>query len=343
MSISLSSFNKLAAAVACFATLCVSQSITPQPAQAGSHANCVNYGRIAVQQQRRNLANRCGYAGLEWHLNEGAHYTWCRVASGGARRAGIANRRAALNRCIGRNPGGNAGRFPPFGNAQLNRACRNYAQKAVNQNRANRLSRCGYVGRRWSASFNRHFQWCRTASRNSRNFETRTRARMLNRCRIGAAPRPLPLPPAGNAGNAREAACSAYASNALAQFSRAKRLRCGFRGKRWHANYAQHKNWCKRVSVNARRSEQRARSRGLSQCAAANRQQQQNARQANQALCQRYARRAVNMYLANKRCQPRSPRWHSGYSSHYNWCMTASLNQRHREDRIRHQQACTRR
>lgn len=38
---------------------------------------CRAYATNAVNQQRANLAGRCGYGGLMWHLSYPNHYAWC--------------------------------------------------------------------------------------------------------------------------------------------------------------------------------------------------------------------------------------------------------------------------
>lgn len=46
-------------------------------AHAGDPAQCAAYATMAVQQQQKNKAMGCGFAGIRWQSNWGAHYAWC--------------------------------------------------------------------------------------------------------------------------------------------------------------------------------------------------------------------------------------------------------------------------
>lgn len=42
-----------------------------------AQANCETYGKLALQQQKENEANGCGFSGQEWSPDLKAHVAWC--------------------------------------------------------------------------------------------------------------------------------------------------------------------------------------------------------------------------------------------------------------------------
>jgi hypothetical protein len=44
---------------------------------ANAQANCDTYGKLALQQQKENEAEKCGFAGPEWSPDLKAHMAWC--------------------------------------------------------------------------------------------------------------------------------------------------------------------------------------------------------------------------------------------------------------------------
>ena len=61
-------------------------------------------------------------------------------------------------------------------------ACREYAAKAVDQNKWNLEYRCNFSGSRWSGNFQQHYDWCLTASEAARRAETTARDNALREC-----------------------------------------------------------------------------------------------------------------------------------------------------------------
>lgn len=239
-----------------------SSMIGAQTANAGSHAKCIGYGQTSVRQQASNVRNRCGFGGARWHYNEGAHYTWCRIASGNTRRFEVNKRARALRRCVGGNAGQNNGGNAGGNNAGAkHNACIAYARGAVNQHRKNVRSQCGYRGTRWQYSFRAHKNWCMGVSRRARVAEINARGNAIRSCVRGNGQN------AGqNAGGARVRACNGYAQQAVNQYRRSRNMVCGFRGSRWQPSFRAHKNWCLTASRAARSSETRARRRALNAC-----------------------------------------------------------------------------
>ena len=47
------------------------------PAANAQAADCGTYGKLALQQQKENEGNKCGFAGPEWSADLKAHVAWC--------------------------------------------------------------------------------------------------------------------------------------------------------------------------------------------------------------------------------------------------------------------------
>lgn len=61
--------------------------------------------------------------------------------------------------------------------------CKNYANKANQQQRSNIAKGCGFRGSRWQNHYNNHYNWCMKTSRSSANSETNARTNQLNQCK----------------------------------------------------------------------------------------------------------------------------------------------------------------
>ena len=81
-------------------------------------AYCRNYATAAVNQQRANIARRCGYRGTRWQTNYANHYNWCIRSPQSARNREHSARVSDLNRC-GRHPGIIRFNYPQVGGAIL--------------------------------------------------------------------------------------------------------------------------------------------------------------------------------------------------------------------------------
>ena len=65
------------------------------------------------------------------------------------------------------------------------KACREYASRALAQNRTNLKLGCGFTGPRWHSNYNIHYQWCMRVSPQLRISEMRARVRQLEQCSKG--------------------------------------------------------------------------------------------------------------------------------------------------------------
>ena len=119
----------------------------------------------------------------------------------------------------------------------------------------------------------------------------------------------------------RRAACKDYASEAVAQYERNIRLRCGFEGPRWSGERRDHFVWCLDMPREAR-VERDARHRMVEDCAARRRSALGGARHAR---CDTYAKIATVQANAAERydCDFQGPEWRSDSNTHYRWCMSA--------------------
>jgi hypothetical protein len=125
-------------------------------------AYCRNYSTVANAEARDNVLLNCGGTGPRWGFGEG-HMAWCMAVErecGGIYnlcdpasetrqvRAETNARQEAIQQC--------RGKFTP---AQL-AACAAYAEKAVEQAKANDAKKCFTPGPRFSEDRDMHFSWC---------------------------------------------------------------------------------------------------------------------------------------------------------------------------------------
>lgn len=66
---------------------------------ASAQANCETYGKLALQQQKENEANKCGFSGPEWSSDLKAHIAWCGGVGPDAWKAQLQARTQQLTAC----------------------------------------------------------------------------------------------------------------------------------------------------------------------------------------------------------------------------------------------------
>lgn len=133
--------------------------------------------------------------------------------------------------------------------------CDNYASFAVTDAFAAKDKGCGFQGSRWSTNFQKHRAWCikQGVTMAMLTTEDRARKKALSGCNAtGGKPSP--------------AQCDQYAQGAIQQQNTNLVKKCGYTGKRWQLNYANHKNWCMGASKQAMNAEQLARYGELTKC-----------------------------------------------------------------------------
>ncbi len=263
---------------------------------------CARYARVALEQQDENLAKACGYRGSRWHSDYGLHYRWClkksRQEHDNERRA----RQRALERCEShrktRNP-----------------ACQRYAGIAVAQFRAARRNGCGFTGKRWSGDFDKHYNWCLTASPDVVENENEVRQHKIAHC-------------LERGGGRFDAKCHAYAETAVEQAETAVKRDCGYSGRRWSQNYRDHYQFCLKVSPFDRRAETETREQALSRCLAAG----TNSWQGREA-CNHFARVAMAQSRTNEKlkCGLEGALWQTDRRALFRWCGRNSKNLREKK------------
>jgi hypothetical protein len=67
--------------------------------QAGAQANCEMYGKLTLQQQKDNMAGKCGFSGAEWSPDLKAHIAWCNSVSPDQWKAQLQKRKQQLDTC----------------------------------------------------------------------------------------------------------------------------------------------------------------------------------------------------------------------------------------------------
>ncbi len=67
----------------------------------GAHAqaNCETYGKLAIQQQQENVAEKCGFSGPEWSPDLKAHIAWCGGVGPDQWKSELQKRKQQLDAC----------------------------------------------------------------------------------------------------------------------------------------------------------------------------------------------------------------------------------------------------
>jgi len=73
--------------------------VTGFAASANAQANCETYGKLALQQQKENESNKCGFKGPEWSTDLKAHIAWCGNVGPDAWKAQLQARTQQLAAC----------------------------------------------------------------------------------------------------------------------------------------------------------------------------------------------------------------------------------------------------
>jgi hypothetical protein len=133
-------------------------------AETGRCAYCASYSNEANRQAKENVLFNCGFTGPRWGFGDG-HRTWCMAFTpecasgfGMAAAAGLCKpdqdgmeedaRARAIKQCKAK-----------YTAEQID-ACTAYADKAVEQAKANDAKKCFTPGPRFSEDRDLHFSWC---------------------------------------------------------------------------------------------------------------------------------------------------------------------------------------
>lgn len=61
---------------------------------------CQTYGNESAAQQNRNMENGCGFSGLRWHTDSGAHEAYCKIFGATISQQELLSRQALLAPCL---------------------------------------------------------------------------------------------------------------------------------------------------------------------------------------------------------------------------------------------------
>lgn len=61
---------------------------------------CQTYGTESAAQQNRNMENGCGFSGLRWHTDSGAHEAYCKIFGATISQQELLSRQALLAPCL---------------------------------------------------------------------------------------------------------------------------------------------------------------------------------------------------------------------------------------------------
>ena len=104
-----------------------------------------------------------------------------------------------------------------------------------------------------------------------------------------------------------ENACKKYANDSVAQNKENLKRNCGYKGSAWNSDYQYHYSWCMHgENLKYTSKESRARQAAIAKC-----------------ICEPYAKDAIAQNKDNLAlgCGYSGPRWSSGFSHHYDWCV----------------------
>lgn len=242
------------------------EQVPPDPAKV---AACNDYASRALAQNSENNRLSCGLSGSRWGFGQSAYFNFCMRSPSSAYNGARAARDRDLDNCKRQIASRDENRDEPvlpdlddtdpddfiISNSRSGRYCRNFAGESVRQVRRARRYRCGFGGERWSRSRVRQAQLCRRIGPRAAAKLLDRRSRQIRNCRV-----------TGRDDGAGRSRCREYARSAVQQARQARRLDCGYSGKRWSRNFERHLKWCVSVPNRRVRREYRQRERLLDRC-----------------------------------------------------------------------------
>ena len=138
---------------------------------------CGHLARLAIEQNRSNVENRCGFDGPYWHSSRRRHVDACRgerTGRGERRRYNInrfEKREERLRRCM-------AG-----GGGRRDQACETFTTTALSWYQHSLKYRCKYSDSVWNDNSDLQYNWCRRASKTERAKRLDTMRYQYKRCK----------------------------------------------------------------------------------------------------------------------------------------------------------------
>jgi hypothetical protein len=201
---------------------------------------CADYAEKAIEQQDKNLAQRCRYRGNRWHGNYRTHYRWCMNNSRRVSDRETAVRGEKLRECR-------------IDGRVRNRRCDRYASTAMDILKQARENDCRSSNSGWENEHERVYEWCLDNGPAKRaDLLERAQAKLAACIRRG--------------GGALIERCETYADNALAQVRKARKNRCGYRGELWRNDFRTHYRFCRKNNHRSVRRASRRREASLDRC-----------------------------------------------------------------------------
>ena len=215
-------------------------------------------------------------------------------------------------------------------------ACRDYANRAVEQNTENQNMRCGLTGSRWGFGYDAYYNYCARSPASAYESARRARDEELARCKTRLASRNsdggddadlpqinLDLDGLFNRGGRDERFCRNFAAQSVRQVEEARRLDCGFGGTRWSPSRVRQARLCEDMGPRAAAQLLNVRSAQLERCRAES--GGRGFAGSDRGDCAAYAQESVLQARANRRlgCGFSGPRWTTSYRAHLRWCQRA--------------------
>ena len=141
-------------------------------ASRSTKVECETIAKLAVQEAKTQVDNKCGLNTSNWHSDEARYLKSCTNADRSLRWDFLFRRETQLAACLAR------------GGGLADRDCDAYATRSVTQFRRAQQMRCGggFSGLFWHANADDHYEWCRTASMAERERWVSRRQQQLDDC-----------------------------------------------------------------------------------------------------------------------------------------------------------------
>ncbi|MCP4934151.1 MAG: hypothetical protein GY927_08075 [bacterium] len=202
---------------------------------------CANYAESALEQQDKNLTQRCHFRGTRWQASYRNHYRWCMDSS---RRSSVREtevRDDKLRDCRDNR------------RVRRDRQCDRYASTAMDVIAQADTHNCRSSNREWDKEHERVYQWCLDNGRaKRRDVLERAQSKLASCIRRG--------------GGARSERCENYAEDALEQVNRAKKNDCRARGTTWAGDFKTHYKECRNLNGRQMRAKTQLRKSFINRC-----------------------------------------------------------------------------
>lgn len=223
--------------------------------------------------------------------------------------------------------------------------CRDYANRAIEQNRENSSLNCGLSGSRWGFGYQAYYNYCAKsptsawqAARSGRDSELalckrRIAARQDEDYEIRLPEVNVDLGDLFDDGRRDRRFCRTFAEQSVRQASDARQLDCGFRGREWSRSRVQQARLCDQIGPRRAARLLNERSEQLDRCRAAS----EDRGFAEADNCTTYAAASVRQARIARRldCGFGGPRWTTSYRAHLRWCRQVPARESNRELRLR--------